>query len=292
MLGHEAALFVPSGTMCNAIAIRLHIRPGGDEIILDDQAHPAQFEAAGPAALAGASLRPIMSAGGIFSADDLRAAIRGTSRYAPRSRLLLIEQPTYTGRVWDAEALRELVTIARDAGLRIHVDGARMMNAAVAASCSPARFAAQVDTIGVDLAKGLGCPVGALLAGSAELMEEAWRFKQMFGGAMRQTGYLAAAGLHALDHHVERLAEDHTNARALAEGLARVAGVTVVPDAIETNVVMFSVPDAQHFVARAARAGVDLLAHDRERVRAVTYLGIEREDIAEALHRLSRITTA
>jgi threonine aldolase len=135
LLGHEAALFLPSGTMGNAIAIRLHVRPGGDEIILDSQAHPAEFEAGGAAALSGASLRPILSEGGIFSADDLRGAIRGASRYAPRSRLLLLEQPTYAGRVWDAEALRELVAIARDAGLRTHLDGARVMNGAVAAGC-------------------------------------------------------------------------------------------------------------------------------------------------------------
>src|SRR5919198_4151388 len=223
LLGHEAALFLPSGTMCNAIAFRLHIRPGGDEAILDRTAHPVHFEAGGPATLSGAMLSPLDGDGGIFTAQQVEAAIRPPGdRYLPRSRLVSVEQTTNVGggRVWPLARIREVLEVARAHELRAHMDGARLMNAVIASGVPAAEYASGFDTAWIDFTKGLGAPIGAVLAGSRELIEEAWRYKQMMGGAMRQAGIVAAGALWALDHHVERLAQDHENARTLARGIA------------------------------------------------------------------------
>jgi threonine aldolase len=284
LLGHEAAVFLPSGTMCNAIGVRLHIRPGGDEIILDGLAHPAESEAGGPAAMSGATLRFLRTEHGIFSGADVETAIRPHDRYLPRSRLVVVEQTVNLagGRVWRLEQIQDVLATAARHGLRTHLDGARLLNACVATDISAREFASGFDTAWIDFAKGLGCPLGAVLAGSAELIEEAWRYKQMWGGAMRQTGYVAAGCLYALDNHVERLAEDHLLARELAELLAEVPGVEVDPEAVETNIVVFAVPDAQAVAAELRRAGIDLLVVDGRRLRAVTYLGIDRARVREA----------
>jgi len=285
LLGHEAAVFLPSGTMCNAIAVRLHVRPAGDEIILHEFAHAAESECGSPAALSGASLRRLRTRTGVFTPGELESAIRPPSRYSPRSRLVVVEQTTNLGggRVWPAEAIDDVLATARAHGLRAHLDGARLMNAAVAAALPPARFAAGFDTAWIDFAKGLGCPVGAVLTGSGELVEEAWRYKQMWGGAMRQAGYLAAACLYALDHNVERLAEDHEHARLLAEGLAQIPGVDIDPNDVETNIVLFGVADAARVAAALASRGLELPIVDDRRLRAVTFLGVTRGDIDEAL---------
>lgn len=290
LLGHEAALFLPSGTMCNAIAIRLHIRPGGDEIILDEFAHPAESEAGGAAAMSGASMRFLHTATGIFDAAELQAAIRPRDRNMPRSRLVVVEQPTNLGggRIWPLERIQAVLDVTRRHGLRAHLDGARLMNAAVASGIPAAAFAGGFDTAWIDFAKGLGCPMGAVLAGSAELIEEAWRFKQMWGGAMRQTGYVAAACLYALDNNVDRLAEDHENARVLADGLGELDGIEIQPDAVQTNIVVFRVHDAPRFARLLDLEGVDVLVVDEERLRAVTYLGLTRRDVEDAVERARR----
>jgi threonine aldolase len=270
--------------MCNAIGVRLHIRPGGDETILDELAHPAESEAGGPAAMSGATLRFLRTEHGIFSGADVEAALRPHDRYLPRSRLVIIEQTVNLGggRVWRLDQIEDVLAAARRHGLRAHLDGARLLNAFVASGVSARDYASGFDTAWIDFAKGLGCPLGAVLAGSAELIEEAWRYKQMWGGAMRQTGYVAAACLYALDHHVERLAEDHALARELAELLAEVPNVALDPETVETNIVIFAVPDAQAVAAQLRREGLDLLVIDSHRLRAVTYLGIDRERIREA----------
>lgn len=284
LLGHEAAVFLPSGTMCNAIGVRLHIRPGGDEIILDQFAHPAESEAGGPAALSGATLRFLRTDQGIFSGADVEAAVRPRDRYLPRSRLLIVEQTVNLagGRVWRLGQIKDVLSAARRHGLRTHLDGARLLNACVASGVSADDFASGFDTAWIDFAKGLGCPVGAVMAGSRELIEEAWRYKQMWGGAMRQTGYLAAACLYALENHIQRLAEDHALARELAELLAKVPGVELDPETVETNIVVFAVPDAARVAAKIKEAGLDLLIVDSRRLRAVTYLGIDRKRVGEA----------
>jgi threonine aldolase len=281
LLGTEAAVFLPSGTMCNEIAFRLHIRPGGDEAILHRTAHPIIAEAGGPAAFAGAVLHPIDSPDGTFTGDDVRAALRPAGdRYMPRSRLVSVEQTVNMagGRIWPLERLRGVVEAAQEAGLRLHMDGARLMNAVVEAGVPAAEYARGFDTVWLDFTKGLGAPVGACLAGSAELIDEAWRYKQMIGGAMRQAGIVAAGALYALDHHVERLAEDHANARRLAAGLE---GLDV--DDVETNMVFFAVDDAPGFVAALDRAGVRMGATGPRRVRAVTHLDVSAEDIDRAI---------
>jgi threonine aldolase len=288
LLGHEAAVYLPSGTMCNEIAIALHVRPGGDELFLGRDTHPLRNEAGGPAVLAGAVMTVVDGEAGMFSAEALDAAIRAHpphDRYAPRPRLVCVEQPTNLGggRVWPAARLEEVLAVAASHGLRTHLDGARLLNATVAAGVDPASWAGRFDTAWIDFTKGLGAPVGACLAGSRELIDEAWRFKQMLGGAMRQAGIIAAAGLHALDHHVERLADDHARARRLAEGIAGLPGVDLDPATVETNIVVFSVPDAPAFCAALEEAGVLVLALGPRRVRAVTHLDVDDDGIDRAL---------
>jgi threonine aldolase len=286
LLGHEAAVFLPSSTMCNAIAFRLHVRPGGDEVVLHRTSHPIIAEAGGPAALSGAVLCPVDGPRGMFDAETLRAMLRPAGdRYAPRSRLVSLEQTTNIagGRVWPLSQMESVVAVARGAGMRAHLDGARLMNAVVASGVPARDWAGGFDTAWLDLTKGLGAPVGAVLAGSQELIDEAWRYKQMWGGAMRQAGILAAAGLYALDHHVERLAADHENARLLAEGLAALDGVELDPAEVETNIVVFGVPDAEAFCAALDRADVKMYAIGPQRVRAVTHLDVDSAGIEQAI---------
>src|SRR3954470_7421360 len=288
LLGHEAAVFLPSGTMCNEIAIRLHIRPGGDEILLGRDTHPLRFEGGAPAALSGAVMTIVDGEASMFAPDALDAAIRAHppgDRYAPRPRLVCVEQPTNMGggRVWPLRQVEAVLDVARAHGLRTHLDGARLMNAAVASGIDAADWARGFDSAWLDFTKGLGAPVGACLAGSAELIAEAWRWKQMLGGAMRQSGIVAAAGLHALDHHVDRLADDHARARRLADGLAGLPGVSIDPATVETNIVIFGVPDAPAFCAALEREGVGMLPVGPDRVRAVTHLDVDDAGIERAL---------
>ena len=247
LLGQDAALFLPSGSMCNEISIRLHTRPGGDELYLHRTAHPIVAEAGGPAFFSGAMIRALDGEGGMFTPDELEGALRAPgSRYEPRSRVVCVEQTTNLagGRVWTRVGIDAVVEVARKHGLRAHLDGARLMNACVASGESAASFASGFDTAWLDFTKGLGAPVGACLAGSQELIDEAWRYKQMLGGALRQAGIVAAAGLYALNHHVERLAEDHANARTLADGLASIDGVDIDVDAAGIDRALVAVRDA------------------------------------------------
>jgi threonine aldolase len=286
LLGHEAALFLPSGTMCNQIGLRLHARPGGDELILDRTAHPIIAEAGGPAWNSGLMIHALEGDRGIFGADQVRAALRPNSRYMPRSRIVSVEQTTNMGggRVWPLEAIRAVLEVAREHGLRTHLDGARLMNAVVASGVSAAEFAGRFDTAWIDFTKGLGAPVGAVLCGSRDLIEEAWRWKQQMGGSFRQSGIVAAGCLYALDHNVERLAEDHENARLLADGLAELGCEVVEPD---TNIVIFSAPDG--FVEAMERRGVELSGTPDGRVRAVTHLDVDRAGVEQALAEARRV---
>jgi threonine aldolase len=271
--------------MCNEIALRLHIRPGGDELILDRTAHPVNAEAGGPAQLAGAMIRTLDGQGGIFAPEQLEAAIRPPgNRYTPRSRLVSVEQTTNLGggHVWPLDTVRGVLEVARQHGLRSHMDGARLLNAVVASGVPAHEYAGGFDTAWLDFTKGLGAPIGAVLAGSQALIDEAWRFKQMMGGSFRQSGIVAAGCLYALDHHVERLADDHENARILAEGLAQLPGVALDPATVETNIVIFEVEDARGLVARLADR-VELQVVDSRHVRAVTHLDVGRADIERAL---------
>jgi threonine aldolase len=292
LLGHEAGLFLPSGTMCNQIGLRLHVRPG-EAVVLHRTAHPIVAEAGGPAAHAGAMIVPLDGDGGMFDAADAEAALsRPGDRYQARSALVCVEQTTNMGggRVWPLERIKAVVSVARSNGLRAHLDGARLMNAVVASGVPARDYAAGFDTAWIDFSKGLGAPAGACLAGSRELIEgEAWRLKQMMGGALRQAGIVAAAGLYALDHNVERLAEDHANARVLADGLAELPAVQIDPDTVETNIVIFETDDAPARAAQLREAAVDIGALGPRRMRAVTHLDVDRAGIERALEAMRRV---
>lgn len=295
LFGKEAAVFLPSGTMCNVIAAAVHCRPG-DEIIADACSHLFNTEAAGSAALAGAQIRPVYGHYGRFTAADVRAAMRGPKRNAPRSRMIAVEQTVNRGggAVWSLAALQEIGDLARRESLALHMDGARLINAVVSSGVAASEFAGPCDSVWLDLSKGLGCPVGAVLAGSRQFIAEAWRWKHRLGGAMRQAGVLAAAGLYALDHHVERLAEDHANAKLLAEGLRNVPGITLDPPQPETNLVFFDVAglSAPELSKRLRAEGIAIGAESDTRLRAVTHLDVDSGGIADAISAIARIMKA
>lgn len=279
LMGKEAALFLPSGSMCNEIAIAVQCRPG-DEVICARKAHVIVAEGGGPAAMSGVMMHPLDDARGILGADAVAGAIRAPGRYAPRSRMLCVEQTVNLegGAVWPVAALDAAAEAAHAAGLATHMDGARLMNAAVAAGIPAARMAQGYDSVWLDFSKGLGAPVGAVLAGSRAFVEEAWRFKQRWGGAMRQSGMLAAMCLHALDHHVERLAEDHALAATIGTRIAAMRHVEhVLP--VETNIVIAEIgtggPDAAELMAGLAEAGIRVSSFGPRSFRAVTHLDVD-----------------
>ncbi|RDW65150.1 hypothetical protein BP5796_09842 [Coleophoma crateriformis] len=289
LFGKEAAVLVPSGTMANQIALQVHCRPA-EEVICDKTAHVVNFEGGGPASTAGVMTRLIEGKDGIFTADQLFEVLdRPESRYAPKPRLVWVEQTSNLGggTVWPLETIQEVAAVARKHGLKLHMDGARLLNAVVASGVPAHEYAMPFDSVWVDFTKGLGCPMGAILAGSEEFVKEAWRVKQRMGGGMRQAGFIAAAALYALDHNVERLADDHANAKLLAIGLAKIPGVEVLWKDTATNIVLFDVAQtgftAQEVVAAAKKEGVGLGAFGRTLMRAVTYINIPREDIISAL---------
>ncbi|MDP9376109.1 MAG: aminotransferase class I/II-fold pyridoxal phosphate-dependent enzyme [Actinomycetota bacterium] len=282
LLGFEAAVFLPTGTMCNVIAFRLHLRPGGDAVLLHRESHPVRFEAAQPAVFSGAHSELLDGPGGMFDAATLSGALsRPGDRYGPRSRLVAVEQTTNIpgGRIWPLQQLRDVVAVAQDRELRLHLDGARLLNAVVASGVPAGEWTRGFDTAWIDFTKGLGAPVGACLAGSRTLIDEAWRYKQMLGGAMRQAGIVAAGALYALDCHVDRLAEDHANARLLAQALAEIPSVGLDVGTVETNIVVFSVPDAFGFCETLAEHGVVMNPLGPDRVRVVTHLDVSEDDV-------------
>jgi threonine aldolase len=289
LLGKEAALFLPSGTMCNQVAFAVHCR-AGDEILLQELAHPLLFEVGGPTALIGALLRPLTGPRGLFTPEQVRDAIRPPAYYMPRTRAVSIEQTSNVigGLCWPVEQIEAVCAVAHQGGLVTHMDGARLLNAVVASGTPARRFAAAFDSVWLDLSKGLGAPVGAVLAGSRDFIEEAWRYKQRFGGAMRQAGVIAAAGVYALRHHVDRLAEDHERARRLATELATIAGIQLDPATVETNIVVFDVSrtglTGDTFNTRTSGDhGVRFSVLGPTTVRAVTHLDIPPDGIDRAI---------
>ena len=287
LLGKEAAIFLPSGTMCNEIAILVHCNHG-DEIIADQTAHIINAEGGGPAAFAGAMLRSLDGARGIYSADQVEAAVRDDGRYSPNSRLVVVEQTSNFGggTIWPLATIEAVGEVARRHDLAYHMDGARLFNAVVGSGVTALDYAAPFDSLWVDLSKGLGCPVGAVLAGSKSFIDKAWRWKQRMGGAMRQAGIIAAAGVYALEHHVERLAEDHANARLFADLIAAAPGVELEPETVETNIVFFDVAGtgrmAAEFAEGLAGHGVRIGAMGDTQLRAVTHLDVNRAQVEEA----------
>lgn len=285
MFGMEAALFVPSGTMANQIAIRSHTEPG-DEIICHHLSHIYLYEAGAPAALSGCSVRFVDGNRGMFTSDDVRAALRPVDQHFPVSKLCVIEntQNRGGGSVWSEAQIADVSKTARELGLKMHLDGARIMNASVASGTSPKDYAKHFDSATICFSKGLGAPVGSAVAGSQAFITRARRIRKMFGGAMRQSGILAAAANHALDHHVERLKEDHENAAALAKRLSENPKIKVDP--CETNIVYFdldkSAGTAPELEAKLLQNNVRMLALTPSRLRAVTHLHITNQNIEHA----------
>lgn len=291
LLGKEAAVFLPTGTMCNEIAIRAHTEPG-DEVICERSSHIVVMEGGGPAALSGVMICALDGERGMFTAEAVRAAVRPVSRYMPRSRLVAVEQTANLagGSVWPLEMLDEVAAAAREDGLVLHMDGARLLNAAVASGVSAARWARDMDSVWLDFTKGLGCPVGAVLAGSREFIERAWRWKQQWGGAMRQSGVLAAMGLYALEHNVERLADDHRRAARIGRALAEMRLVAAVAP-VETNIAVadLSYPEitAPRLAADLRRSGASISVLGERRIRIVTHLDVDDEDVDALLDALT-----
>jgi len=287
-LGKEAALFVPSGTMANQIAVRLHCRPG-DELITEETNHVVLWEGGGPAALSGVTVRTLPGDFGKLTLQQLEALHRPDDIHTPPSKLLWLENTHNRGggTCYTIEAVRAISGWARKEGIARHLDGARLWNAVVATSVPADVWAAQFDTVSVCFSKGLGAPVGSALAGTKEQIKLARRYRKLFGGGMRQAGLLAAACLYAMEHHVDRLAEDHANAKLIAEAVRTVPGFTLIPPQVETNLVWFEVDRAKHGspqeVTRKLREkGVLMSALGETTVRAVTHLDVTREQCERA----------
>jgi threonine aldolase len=293
-LGQEQAVYLPTATMANQISLRILTQPG-DELLAEENAHVLINEQGGPAALSGLVMRALPGDRGRFSPEQVRAAIRDwRSGHMPVTRLVCVENTHNSsgGRVWPLAELEALEVTCRELDLRLHLDGARVVNAAVALGLEPSEIGRRFDTVTLCLSKGLGCPLGALVAGSDELMVKARRAKHLFGGAMRQAGVVAAAGLYALDHNVDRIAEDHAHARRLAEGLVE-AGLPVDLERVETNFVQLDVGPLG-LTTREARqwmdaAGVALSSTVHPTVlRAVTHLDVSGEDVERAIELIPR----
>jgi threonine aldolase len=288
LLGKEAAVYLPSGTMCNEISFAVWARTG-DEMIIHRDSHPAHFEVGGPAYLARLMLYPLDGPRGLFTAAQVQEAIRPDSPHYPRSRIVEIENTHNMGggSIWPLRQLQEVCTVAHQFGLMTHLDGARLLNAVVATGIPAKVYAEPFDSAWIDLSKGLGCPVGAVLAGSHEFIRDARRLKHLFGGAMRQAGIIAAAGVYALEHHVARLAEDHAHAQVLAQALAELPEVRLDPAHVETNIVIFEVGatgrSAEQIGAQLETAGVRVSVMGRTKLRAVTHLDITRQDTQRAI---------
>jgi threonine aldolase len=289
LLGKERALFVPSGTMANQLALMLHTR-AGDEIVIGEGTHLAHFESGAAAALSGVQLA-VAGAGGLFGPADLDAAIRPNAYWLPRTTLVVVENTHNRagGRVFPLPELRAVSARARERGLGVHLDGARLWNAAAASGSSLADLAAVADTVSVCFSKGLGAPVGSALVGPRDLLERGLRLRRMLGGAMRQSGVLAAAALHALDENLPRLAEDHAKAQALAAGLAGVAGCDVDPRTVETNIVNVTLrgPSTDAVIAGARDRGVLVGSIAPSVLRAVTHLDVSLSDVERAAELLA-----
>ena len=286
LLGKEAAMFAPSGTMVNQLALRAHTEPG-DEVILDGNAHIYYYEGGAPAALAGVMCRCLPGVRGTFTAADLEAVLRPTDQHFPPTKLVCLENTHNRGggKIWPQELVREIGTLTRERGIRLHLDGARLWNAAVARGVSERELAAEFDSVAVCFSKGLGAPVGSALCGSGEFIQRARRFRKMFGGGMRQAGIIAAGALHALEHHRERLAEDHANARALADGLSALPGIELDPAAVETNIVIARVTTvpADRLARELDEAGLRVFTTGPDTIRAVTSLAVPAGEIQRAL---------
>ena len=293
LLGKEAAVYMPSGTMTNQVALRTHTEPG-DEIILESQAHIYFYEGGAPAALSGVMCKLIEGDRGIFTAADLRSALRPWNEHYPLTKLVCLENTHNRGggSIFPLAEIEAIAQVCRENDLRLHLDGARFWNACIATGITEADYAAPFDTVSVCFSKGLGAPVGSALVGSRELIQRARRFRKMFGGGMRQAGMVAAGALYALQNHRDRLAEDHANAHRLAQGLLHIDGLTVTLANVQTNLVYFHTPadiPATVLAERLAAVDVGVLPTASHTLRAVTNLMVSQADIDTALDKIASV---
>lgn len=292
LLGKEAALFVPSGVMANQIALKLHTAPG-DEVILNRRSHIYNYESGAPALVSGVQLAPIDSPDVLLRAEQVEAAIRPTMDVFPQTRLVCVENTLNKGggRVYPLEQLAAIAEVAQQHDLALHLDGARLWNAAAAAGVAEREYAALADTVWIALSKGLGAPVGSVLAGPADRMAQARRIRKLLGGGMRQAGVLAAAGLYAIEHHRPALGHDHEKAHRLAQGVADLPGFTIDPATVHTNIVLFDVDEgpAEPVLDALRDEGVLMTPFGPSTIRATTHRDVSMEDVDAALSVLRRL---
>jgi threonine aldolase len=293
LLGKPAALFVPTGTMANQLALRAWTEPG-DEAIMERNSHTFNYEGGGAAALSGVQVNPLDGKRGILTAEQVEEAVRPHDAHFPRTRVVFLENTHNRagGAIFPLPEMERVGAVCAKHRLVLHMDGARLWNACAATGISPLQYSAPFDSVAVCLSKGLGCPVGSLVAGPVDFIERVHRYRKQWGGGMRQVGVLAAAGLHALDHHVERVKDDHANAKLLARGLKDVPGLGIRLEDVETNMVFFEVPrakaSAQAVVAALREQGVLLNATSPSRIRAVTHLDVTTADVERAVGIIQR----
>jgi len=294
ILGKEAAIFVPSGTMANQLSIKSHTQPG-DEVVIEATSHPYNFEGGAGAVLSGVQFFCVKGVRGILEVSQIEESLRSDDHHFPVSRLICLENTHNRGggSIYPLDRLREIYGFARSKGLSVHLDGARLWNASVASGTPPAQYARCADSVSVCLSKGLGAPIGSLVSGSKEFINRVHRFRKMFGGGMRQVGIIAAAGIYALDHHFERLKEDHANAKRLAQGLRELKGISINPDHVETNIVIFDVAQtgmtAREIAEKMKEEGVLIHPFGKTEIRMVTHLDVNRDDVETALKAFRKI---
>ncbi len=286
--GKEASIFVSSGTMGNGLCIKAQTVPG-DEVIVERDSHIFNHESGAAAALAGVQLYPIEGEKGIFYPEQIEKAVRSEDYHYPVTRLICIENTHNQGggSIYPPEVVKEISQVAKRYGLSVHMDGARLLNATVALGIDPIGYTRYVDSVTLCLSKGLGAPVGSMVAGTTQFIQQVRRFRKMYGGGMRQVGFLAAAGLYALKHHVDRLAEDHQKAKKLAEALNEISDIQIEPQRVETNILYFKVIKkewtAQKLVDELRKKGILILLINNRLVRAVTHLDVSWDDIEEVI---------
>ncbi len=294
LLGKEAGLFVPTGVMGNQLCIRLHTQPG-EEAIIESSAHILRYEGGSASSISGVQLCPVSGTRGLLSPQGVKVAIRRPDLHTPQTTLLCIEQTHNVGggAVYPLQAIQELAELARRNGMALHLDGARLFNASAKTGVSAGEYAALFDTVTFCLSKGLGAPVGSIIVSDVTRIHKLRRLRKVFGGGMRQAGILAAAGLYALEHHVSRLTEDHDNAQYLAQLLKAIPAVVVDLNSVETNIVMFQVPQSNQstdqLLESCRKAGVLLNAVGDKFFRVVTHLDVNREDMDTAGQVFARI---
>jgi threonine aldolase len=297
LLGKKAAVLCTSGTQSNQIGLRCHCQPG-DELLIHETGHVANYEGGAPAAMSGISCRLLPGERGMLDVETLEVAWRPQCQHHPRTRLLSLENSTNIGggAAWPLDRFRSVCEWAREKGLKVHLDGARLFNAAVARGYDVRDIAAHVDTVSICFSKGLGCPFGSILVGSKDDIAKARRARKLFGGALRQAGVIAGAALYALENHVDRLSDDHENARLFAEGIAGLEAIRIRPHEVETNIVFFEVDPAWGTAAelskRLAERGVRINGVGRQRMRAVTHLDVSRADVLAAAGAIAEVVAA